>query len=154
MPRPRKCCRVAFSPEVTYFKPAGIPLRMLDEIELTVEELEAIRLKDMEGLEQEPGAAKMNISRPTFQRILASARQKIAEALLKGKAIRIGGGAFEISLQHFKCINEHEWSIPHEIAENRPLTVCPVCNTEEVLLVSQTLATSSHSEKYSCRSTD
>jgi len=72
---------------------------MLDEIELTVEELEAIRLKDLEGLEQEHGAEKMNISRPTFQRILTSARKKIAEALLGGKAIRIGGGNFELSLQ-------------------------------------------------------
>jgi predicted DNA-binding protein (UPF0251 family) len=97
MPRPPKCRRVAFLPEATYFKPAGIPLRLLDEIRLSVEEAEAIRLKDLEGLEQEQGAAKMNISRPTFQRVLASARQKIAEALLNGKAIRIEGGNFEVA---------------------------------------------------------
>ena len=84
-------------PETTYFKPAGIPLRILEEVCLSVEEVEAIRLKDMEGLEQEPCADKMNISRPTFQRVLNSARQKIAEALLKGKAIRIDGGNFEIA---------------------------------------------------------
>jgi len=96
MSRPQKSRRVAFIPGVTFFKPAGIPMKVLEEIQLTVEEVEAIRLKDLEGLEQEEGADKMNISRPTFQRILASARQKVADALLNGKAIRIEGGNFEM----------------------------------------------------------
>jgi predicted DNA-binding protein (UPF0251 family) len=96
MPRPFKCRRVAFLPEASYFKPAGIPLRVLSEVRLSVEEAEAIRLKDLEGLAQAPSAQKMNVSRPTFQRVLASARQKIADALLKGKAIRIEGGNFEM----------------------------------------------------------
>ena len=76
MPRPLKCRRVEFLPNVTYFKPAGIPLRALEEVQLSVEEAEAIRLRDLEGLEQEEGAEKINISRPTFQRILSSARKK------------------------------------------------------------------------------
>jgi predicted DNA-binding protein (UPF0251 family) len=97
MPRPPKCRRVAFLPGATYFKPAGIPLLVLDEVRLSVEEAEAIRLKDLEGLEQEQSAEKMNISRPTFQRVLASARQKIADALLNSKAIRIEGGNFEVA---------------------------------------------------------
>ncbi len=97
MPRPPKCRRVAFLPGATYFKPAGIPLRVLDEVRLSVEEAEAIRLKDLEGLEQEQSAERMNISRPTFQRVLASARQKIADALLNSKAIRIEGGNFEVA---------------------------------------------------------
>lgn len=96
MPRPSKCRRVAFLPNVTYFKPAGIPLRVLDEVRLSVEEAEAVRLKDLEGLAQAPSAEKMNISRPTFQRVLASARRKIADVLLNGKAIRIEGGNFEL----------------------------------------------------------
>jgi predicted DNA-binding protein (UPF0251 family)/predicted Fe-Mo cluster-binding NifX family protein len=87
------CC----NPEIFYFKPAGVPLHALDQVELTIEELEALRLKDLEGLQQEQGAAKMNISRPTFQRILASARRKTAEALSQGKAIRISGGAYKLS---------------------------------------------------------
>lgn len=99
MPRPIKWRRVAFIPEATYFKPAGIPMRVLEEVRLSVEEAEAVRLKDLEGLEQEQGAEKMNISRPTFQRVLVSARQKIAEALLNGKAIRIEGGNFEMAPQ-------------------------------------------------------
>ena len=66
MARPFKCRRVAFMPGVTYFKPAGIPLRDLEEIRLSVEEAEALRLKELEGLEQEQGAEKMSISRQTF----------------------------------------------------------------------------------------
>ncbi len=89
-------------PQVTYFKPAGIPLRALEEVRLSVEEAEAIRLKELEGLEQELGAEKMNISRSTFQRVLASARQKIADALLNGKAIRIEGGNFEMVSVRFR----------------------------------------------------
>ena len=65
MARPPKCRRVAFIPELTYFKPTGMPLRVLEEIQVTVEEAEAIRLKDLEGMEQEKCAEKMNISRPT-----------------------------------------------------------------------------------------
>ena len=110
MPRPPKCRRVAFLPNVTYFKPAGIPLRALDEVQLSIEEAEAIRLKDLEGLEQEEGAKRMNISRPTFQRVLASARQKMADALLNGKAIRIEGGNFEMASSRFKCLNGPEWA--------------------------------------------
>jgi predicted DNA-binding protein (UPF0251 family)/predicted Fe-Mo cluster-binding NifX family protein len=96
VPRPSKCRRVEFLPEITYFKPAGVPLKNLEKISMSVAEAEALRLKDLEGLEQEEGAAKMNVSRPTFQRIVATARKKIADALLNGKAIRIEGGNFEI----------------------------------------------------------
>ncbi|MGD1040831.1 MAG: DUF134 domain-containing protein, partial [Dehalococcoidales bacterium] len=78
MPRPFKCRRVGFMPGITYFKPAGLPLRELEEVQLSVEEAEALRLKELEGLDQTQGAEKMNISRPTFQRILASARKKMA----------------------------------------------------------------------------
>jgi predicted DNA-binding protein (UPF0251 family)/predicted Fe-Mo cluster-binding NifX family protein len=102
MARPLKCRRVEFLPNTTYFKPAGIPLKDLEEVVISIEEVEAIRLKDLEGLEQEEGAEKMNISRPTFQRVLASARQKVADALLNGKAMRIEGGNFEIALGQIK----------------------------------------------------
>ena len=102
MPRKPKCRRVAFIPGVTYFKPAGIPLRFLEEVCISVEEIEAIRLKDLEELEQEEGALQMNVSRPTFQRVLASARRKIADALLNGKAVRIEGGHYELGLVDIK----------------------------------------------------
>jgi len=89
MPRPRLCRRIGFSPNVKYFKPQGVPLRELDEVELTLEELEALRLKNIDGLDQTEAAKKMKTSQSTFQRILASAYKKIAEALIKGKAIKI-----------------------------------------------------------------
>jgi predicted DNA-binding protein (UPF0251 family) len=117
---------------VTYFKPAGVPLRALEEIRISVEEVEAIRLKDLEGLEQEEGAEKMNISRPTFQRVLASARQKIADALLSGKAIRIEGGSFEMSSRRFHCVNSHEWEVPFEVMAKATAQLCPVCKEPSV----------------------
>lgn len=94
MVRPRLCRRVRLNPNVTYFKPRGIPLRELEEIILNVDEFEAVRLKDLEGLEQEECARKMNISQPTFHRLVLSARKKIAEAIIKGKAIKIEGGNY------------------------------------------------------------
>ena len=132
MSRPLKCRQVAFIPEVTYFKPAGIPLRLLEEVLLSVEEAEAIRLKDLEGLEQEQGAERMNISRPTFQRVLASGRQKIADALLNGKAIRIEGGSFEMAFSRFKCLNGHEWEVPFEAMISAPPRLCPTCDTPNI----------------------
>ena len=132
MSRPTKCRRVASLPDVTYFKPAGIPLRTLEEVRLSVEEAEAIRLKDLEGFEQEQGAERMNISRPTFQRVLASARQKIADALLNGKAIRIEGGSFEMAFRTFRCLNEHEWEVPFEVMISAPPQLCPICNTPNI----------------------
>ena len=132
MSRPPKCRRVDFIPEVTYFKPAGIPLRFLDEIRLSVEEAEAIRLKDLEGLEQEQCAEKMNISRPTFQRVLGSAREKMADALLNGKAIRIEGGNFEMAMRRFRCLQGHEWDVPFEAMINETPKFCPTCNTSEI----------------------
>ncbi len=132
MPRPPKCRRVAFLPQATYFKPAGIPLRVLDEVQLSVEEAEAIRLKDLEGLDQEAGAERMNVSRPTFQRVLASGRQKIADALLNGKAIRIEGGSFEMAFSRFKCLNGHEWEVPFETMISTPPRLCPRCDTPSI----------------------
>lgn len=96
MPRPRICRRIRHRPGVTYFKPAGVGMRSLDEVVLTVDEYEAVRLKDLEGLDQEEAAKKMNISQPTFHRLVLIARKKIAEAIVKGKAIRIEGGAYKI----------------------------------------------------------
>lgn len=92
MPRPPKERRVAFLPTITYYKPAGVPLRQLAEVVLRIDELEAVRLKDLANLEQEECAKLMGVSQSTLQRILTSARAKIADALVMGKAIRIEGG--------------------------------------------------------------
>jgi predicted DNA-binding protein (UPF0251 family) len=91
---PRPHCRriVETSPAAAVFKPAGVPLRDLAAIEMTLDELEALRLADLEGLYQEDAATRMGVSRPTLGRILESARQKVAEALVLGKALHIEGG--------------------------------------------------------------
>ena len=94
MPRPRIMRRVGFQPNITYFKPAGVRLTELEEVILTVDELEALRLKDHKNMEQKHAARKMKISQPTFQRVYDSARKKIADALVKGKALRIEGGNY------------------------------------------------------------
>ncbi len=96
MPRPRQCRRVAGLPQATYYKPRGVPLAMLQCVELTVDEYEAIRLADLEHLYHEEAAERMNVSRQTFGRILDAARAKVADALVNGKALSIQGGPVEI----------------------------------------------------------
>lgn len=83
------CRRLRFRPKAHYFKPQGIPMHQLEEVVLTKEELEAIKLKDFDGLEQIEASEKMNTSQSTFQRILFSARAKISEAIVKSKALKI-----------------------------------------------------------------
>ncbi len=89
MPRPKLPRCLKFKPNVFYYKPQGIPLRMLEEVSLLPDEIEAIKLHDIDGLKQIEAAKKMNISQPTFGRILNNAYKKISEAIIKGKAIRI-----------------------------------------------------------------
>jgi len=79
-------------PDVMYFKPAGIPLRMLEEVAISLDELEALRLADLKALHQTPAAEQMGVSRATFGRVVESARRKVADALVNGKALRMGGG--------------------------------------------------------------
>jgi predicted DNA-binding protein (UPF0251 family) len=124
--------RVDFLPQVNYFKPAGMPLAQLQEVRLSIEEAEAIRLKDMDGLEQEDCAKKMCVSRTTFARILVSARQKIADALLNGKAIRIEGGNYEMALRRYRCGNGHEWEVTFEMMIMQRPELCPTCNTPDI----------------------
>jgi predicted DNA-binding protein (UPF0251 family) len=97
MPRPRRCRRVGHLPQSSYYKPRGVPLSMLEHVNLTVDELEAIRLADLEGLYQEDAAKLMNVSRQTLGRILESAHMKIADALVHGKALSIEGGHVELA---------------------------------------------------------
>jgi len=118
MVRPRKCRHISFLPNVTYFKPQGIPMRFLEEVSLSYEEIEAIRLKDIEGLEQEEAASRKNISRPTYQRVLASARNKIATAILSAKAIRIEGGNYKLSANTPQDIEENTSSVKMEQDED------------------------------------
>jgi uncharacterized protein len=92
MSRPCRCRRIRCNPDTKYFKPRGIPLDMLEEVNLALDELEAVRLADFEGLYQEDAAKKMNISRQTFGNIIDRAHKKMADVLLNAKALKIEGG--------------------------------------------------------------
>ncbi len=89
MPRPKLRRKIEFNPSITYFKPQGVPMRELEIVELTTEEMEAYRLRHINDLEQKQAAERMNTSQSTYQRILYSAYKKIADALINGKAIKI-----------------------------------------------------------------
>ncbi len=89
MVRPRLCRKISFNPNITYFKPQGVPMRNLEIVELSIEEIEAYRLRHIDDLEQKEAADKMHTSQSTYQRILYSAYKKIADALINAKAIKI-----------------------------------------------------------------
>ena len=133
MARPAKLRCVAQLPSIDSFRPVGIPVHALQGVRLSLEELESIRLKDLEGLEQEECAQQMRVSRPTFHRILQSARVKLADALINGKAIRIEGGDFELAQRLFRCGNDgHEWNVPFEaMVQKLPLS-CPKCLSGDI----------------------
>lgn len=136
VPRPKKLRRVEFLPAVMVFKPAGVRRCNLEEVVLTVEELEAIRLKDGEGLEQEECAARMQISRPTFQRILTSARAKVARMLTAGLALRVEGGTYELAGRGRRCRRCHgEFLAPAHPASPAEDALCPKCRDEESVRV-------------------
>lgn len=135
MPRPVKWRRVAFIPGVRYYIPVGVPQCNLEENVLKIEELEAIRLKDLEGLEQEECAERMEVSRQTFQRILIEARKKVTDSLVNGKAVRIEGGNFTSNICPVRCLNcQQEWQ---ESFENYRKVIeggyeCPNCGSKEI----------------------
>ena len=104
---------------------------MLEEVILNVDEFEAIRLADLESLYQEQAAEKMKVSRPTFGRIIDSAHKKVAEALVKGKALKIEGGEFKMAANRkFRCYTcQHTWELPY--GTGRPEN-CPSCKSGNI----------------------
>jgi uncharacterized protein len=126
MARPFKQRFVSVPPRACTFKPRGIPLSELETIVLSLDELEALRLADLEGDQQEEAAAKMNVSRPTFGRILERAHKAVADSLLHGKALQIQGGAVATcARKHVRCKRcRRSWEVP------TPATAeftCPRC---------------------------
>ena len=129
MPRPKKCRFVKREPGVTFFKPQGIPLRILEHALITVDELEALRLSDYLGMSHEEAAKQLKVSRPTVTRMLARAHQAVADALVNGKAIRIEGGDY--ILEGYECLCPKcgaQWSVP---AGEEPEHVCGQCSDTE-----------------------
>jgi predicted DNA-binding protein (UPF0251 family) len=130
MARPQKDRIVAFNPNVSYFKPRGIPLLELDEVGLTVDEREAIRLADLQGLSHEEAGKRMGVSRATFGRIVQRARYAVADALINGKAINVEGGNYRLAdaEKRFTCdACGHGWvALP---GTGRPKG-CPECASD------------------------
>jgi len=128
MVRPKKNRIVAFNPDVSYFKPRGIPMIDLTEVNLTVDERESIRLADLLGVSHEEAGKRMGVSRATFGRIVQRARKAVANALINGKAIKIEGGNYSLvsDKRIFICNNcNHKWEEP--LGTGRPQN-CPACN--------------------------
>jgi len=96
MVRPRRCRRVVAEPDVDYFKPQGVPLSAMEQVDISVDEFESFRLMDHEGLDQKTSALRMKISQPTFCRLYSDARVKLAKAIVEGLAIKIHGGAYKM----------------------------------------------------------
>lgn len=149
MPRPRLRRRVGYLPGVIYFKPSGAGMADINESILTVDEFETLRLKDFLQMDQEDAAKKMNISQPTFHRLLLSARKKVADAIVNGKAIRIKGGDYMVRPRRRmnpgggrglgggfamgpegECIcPKCETRMPHQIGQPCYQQKCPKCGT-------------------------
>lgn len=131
MPRPRCCRKIAGSPRCEVFRPVGVPASALQEIVLTLDELEAIRLADLLGKYQEHAAQQMNVSRQTFGRIIEQAHKKVAQALIEGKALRIEGGEVELArVRVFHCGDcNYAWELP--LAQGCP-RACPSCQSVSV----------------------
>ncbi len=108
MPRPFCHRRIAGQPAASIFKPVGIPMTDLDEVVMTLDEFEAVRLADLGKLYQERAAEQMGVSRPTFSRIVESAHAKIADAIVHGKALRIEGGPVEVDAGPRRCCGIHD----------------------------------------------
>jgi predicted DNA-binding protein (UPF0251 family) len=116
--RPTKWRKIEYAPKNPYFMPSQEAADTIPENVLKLEELEAVRLKDLDGLEQSECAEKMQVSRPTFQRILLSAREKIADSLVNGKTIHIEGGNFTRNICSVKCQDcGKEWTESYENLE-------------------------------------
>ena len=134
MPRPRKRRRIWQEPQSLLFKPVGVPLHRLHAIPLLYEELEALRLVDLEGRYQADAAEQMNISRSTLQRIVSQARAKVVQALTEGAALHIEGGTFRIATKSWQCSDcGHLWEIEHGSGQSVPAR-CPSCGSPVIHL--------------------
>ncbi|MDI6702148.1 DUF134 domain-containing protein [Methanothermobacter wolfeii] len=130
MPRPRRRRRILGEPQVASFSPesSGSCAR----IEITLDEFEAIRLRDYHGIQQKKAAEIMGISQPTFHRALKSARSKVAEALVEGRPIILKGGDYIMDRRRYKCMDcQFEWISPGKSYEK-----CPDCGSENITSVS------------------
>lgn len=138
MARPTKLRKIDNLPTVQYFVPSSTRIQGGPENVLKLEELEAIRLKDLEGLEQDECAERMQVSRPTFQRILLIARSKVADSLVSGKSIAIEGGHFTRYICLVKCMDCGKiWEESYENLEKlkNGLYGCSDCSSTKITCI-------------------
>jgi predicted DNA-binding protein (UPF0251 family) len=134
MPKPKKKRQVQHPPYVIFFKPQGIPMVHLDQMILTIDEYEAIRLADHEGMKHNEASEMMNISRPTFTRLLNDAHSKVADAIVNGKAVKIEGGNFTFLKNKLLCNScNNIWTV----SSNSSPGTCPECNNDDIIDLSK-----------------
>jgi hypothetical protein len=133
MPRPRRCRRIFREPQIRCFRPETIDEIELEDVEITLDELESVRLSDYQKIHQKKAAEMMGISQPTFHRIITSAREKVATALVEGKIIKIKGGNYITDKRRCKCrACDFEWYSPEKKHEN-----CPECGSADIFVMFQ-----------------
>ena len=121
-----------FEPQPAVYKPAGVPLKSLECTVLHHEELEALRLADLEGCYQEEAAEQMGVSRSTFQRIVTEARRKVAQALVDGNALQIEGGTFRVAALRWHCTDcGYNWEVVHGSGQGGT-AACPACSSRAI----------------------
>jgi predicted DNA-binding protein (UPF0251 family) len=131
MVRPQKERLVGFNPKINYFKPRGIPVLDLEEVCLTIDERESIRLADLMDLSHEDAGRQMGISRATFGRIVQRARKTVADAIINGKAVRVEGGNYKMlsKTRLFICRScDNRWQ--EAFGTGRP-EACNKCGSED-----------------------
>lgn len=146
MARPQKNRLVAFGPDISYFKPRGVPMVDLEEVRLTVDQHEAIRLADLLDLSHEEAGKRMGVSRATFGRIIQRARKNVADALVNGKALNIEGGNYCIvsEARIFRCRScGYEWEEPRGTGKPKK---CPSCSHQDVYRFSKKVSRESKQE--------
>lgn len=132
MPRPSKCRTLTEHPVERTIHPSGRQIGDVESVTMSYDEFEAIRLADLEGLYQEDAARLMQVSRPTFSNILASARRKLGEMLVLGKSLTVTGGNIMVTSEErmFGCAScGHQWAVP--FGTGRP-GACPSCSGENI----------------------
>jgi predicted DNA-binding protein (UPF0251 family) len=146
--RPTKPRKIAFMPENRYFIPLRKPMCRLEEVKIKLEEVEAMRLKDIENLSQEECAEKMHVSRQTFQLVIDEARRKVAEALTMGKAINIQGGSYTLNICKYQCQNcGNEFDEVYE----KEVHICPECDSKEVICLEEGTFCAKKCRRFLCR---
>jgi predicted DNA-binding protein (UPF0251 family) len=135
MPRPQKERKVLEPPKIQGMKPVGVPMRFLDRIYLSLDEYEAIRLADYDGLEHQQAAEAMGVSRPTFTRMIEKARKKVADSIVSVKELVIEGGNYSFTTQLIRCQDCGEFTrfdMPQNVVER-----CTDCGSENVVYLNK-----------------